>query len=81
MVLFIILMYISSGIVFLPTQMPEQIRYYLSFNPLLSCVEWMRSAYFPDYPTSMIDKTYVIEFSLVTLPIGIVLERLLRRLI
>ena len=81
MVLFIILAYISSGIVFVPSQLPEPIRYYLSFNPLLHCVEWMRSAYYLDYPTAVLDRTYVLEFGLISLTLGIVLERLFRRLV
>ena len=81
LIVLIISMYLSSGIVFLPSQMPEQIQYYLSFNPLLHCVEWMRTAYYPDYPTQLLDRTYVLEFSLVSLTLGLILERLLRRLI
>ena len=80
MVLIIILMYLSSGIIFLVSTLPEQLRYWLSFNPLLHCVEWMRSAYFTDYPTTVLDRAYVLEFSLVSLTLALILERLLRRL-
>ena len=81
MILIIILMYLASGIVFVVSTLPEQLRYWLSFNPLLQCTEWMRAAYFSDYPTSVLDRTYVLEFSLVSLTLGLILERLLRRMI
>ena len=78
-VLAIILTYVSSGIVFQPTAMPANIQYYLSFNPLLNCVEWLRAGYYRDYPTAMIDKTYVLSFSLTCLTLGLLLNRLLKR--
>ena len=77
--LIIILAYVSSGIVFAPTALPEEIRYPLSFNPLLNCVEWFRAAYFYDYPTTMIDKTYVVEFGLTSFTLGLLLNKLLKR--
>ena len=77
--LFIILAWVSSGVVFLPTALPEAVRYPLSFNPLLNCVEWFRAAYYSDYPTSMADKLYVFEFGLISLSFGLILNLLLKR--
>jgi len=77
--LLIIVSYISSGVLFVPSNMPEQFRTPLSYNPLLQCTEWMRSAYYPDYPTLVLDRLYVLKFSLITLTAGLILERLLRR--
>ena len=39
----------------------------------------MRSAYYQDYGATILDKTYLISFALVTLFIGLVLERLVRK--
>lgn len=77
--LVIILSYVSSGIVFQPTALPANLQYYLSFNPLLNCTEWLRAGYYSDYPTAMIDKTYVVSFSLTCLTLGLLLNKLLRR--
>ena len=79
--LVIILSYVSCGILFVAVNLPEQIRTPLSYNPLLICVEWIRSAYYSDYPTLLLDKWYLLKFSLIALTLGLVLERLLRRLI
>ena len=74
-------MYLSSGIIFVISTLAAQLRYWLSFNSASALrTEWMRSAYFSDYPTTVLDRTYVLEFSLVSLTLALILERLLRRL-
>ena len=79
MALIIIALWVSSGVAFIVTSLPESLQYPLSFNPLLHCVEWMRSAYYPDYPTSVLDKIYVIKCSIIMMTTGLILMRLLRR--
>lgn len=73
--------YISSGVMFVAADLPEQIRDILSYNPLLICVEWIRCAYFSDYPTLLLDRWYCLKFSLITLTLGFILVRVLRPLI
>lgn len=75
----IVCSYIASGILFVTSEMPEQIRVPLSYNPLLQCIEWLRVAYYSDYPTNVLDKTYVIAFSMASLTLGLLLEKLFRR--
>ena len=77
--LLIIVAYAASGILFVASTMPEQIRVPLSYLPTLQCTEWMRAAYYSDYPTTVLDRTYVLEFSLTSLTIGLIMERVLRR--
>jgi capsular polysaccharide transport system permease protein len=38
----------------------------------------MRSAYYEGYGAAMLDKTYLISFSIVVLFLGLVMERLMR---
>jgi hypothetical protein len=49
-----------------------------SYVPPLQVVEWMRSAYYEDFGAGVLDKTYLIAFSVVTLFAGLALERLVR---
>lgn len=77
--LVIIVTYASSGILFVPSDLPEKIRDIAGYNPVLQCVEWMRHAYYADYPTYVLDRGYLLRFSLVALFLGLLLERLLRR--
>jgi capsular polysaccharide transport system permease protein len=74
-----IVLYIASGLVFLPSSLPEFARYPLSFNPVLQIIEWMRFAYYADYPTIVLDRLYVTEFSFMTLVFGLIFERVMRR--
>jgi capsular polysaccharide transport system permease protein len=76
--LFTIFVYTTSGIFFVPANLPETLRYYLSFNPLLQVIEWMRSAYYDGYGTELLDKQYPVGFALVLLFIGLAAERIFR---
>lgn len=76
--LFSIFLYGTSGVFFVPANLPEALRYYLSFNPLLQIIEWMRSAYYEGYGTELLDKRYPVAFALVLLFIGLAAERIFR---
>ena len=73
-----IILWMSSGILFVPDALPEAIRTPLSYLPPLQGVEWMRSAYYEGYGAIILDKPYLISFAIVTLFIGLALERLVR---
>jgi capsular polysaccharide transport system permease protein len=79
-VLFMITMYASSGILFIPSSLPAPIRDVLAWHPLLQVIEWMRAAYYSDYSSVVLDREYVFRFSLVCLAAGLLLERFTRRL-
>ncbi|MDP4023884.1 ABC transporter permease [Methylobacterium sp. NEAU 140] len=68
--LFSIIVYITSGVIFMPSYMPEKIYYWLKFNPVLQLSEWMRSAYYPS-AVLQIDFLYVIMCALTCLTIGL----------
>ena len=76
--LFSIVMWVASGVLFIPDTLPEQFRYYLSFNPSLHGVQWMRSAFYEGYGTVVLDKTYMMQFAVVCLLLGLVIERVFR---
>ena len=69
-----IILYISSGVMFLPSYMPDKIYYWMKFNPVLQLAEWMRSAYYP-YAGLEIDYQYVIMFSLTSITIGLLIVK------
>jgi capsular polysaccharide transport system permease protein len=76
--LVIVLMWVTSGIMFVPSDMPEMIKDIVSYNPILHCVEWMRSAYFEAYSTDVLDKEYVLCWGAGSLSVGLIAERFLR---
>lgn len=71
-------MYLTSGALFLPSTLTDKTQYYLSFNPLLHSVEWLRSAYYEGYSYGLLSREYLLWFSSILLAIGLVSERLLR---
>lgn len=70
--LFGILLYVSSGVIFLPSFLPEQIYRWLKYNPALQAAEWVRSAYYPDAGLQ-VDYLYVIAFALTCVSVGLLL--------
>ena len=76
--LFIIVSYAASGILFVPSNLPEEYRAILSYSPLLQLVEWMRSAYYVNYPKLVLDRGYILEFGFFSAGLGLLLEMMLR---
>jgi capsular polysaccharide transport system permease protein len=73
-----ILLWISSGILFVPDSLPQAVQTPLSYIPPLQGVAWMRSAYYDGYGASVLNKPYLISIATVTLFVGLALERLVR---
>jgi len=76
--LFNILLYSLSGLIFLPGNLPAEIRDALSWNPLMHGVEWAREAYYGDYHSVVLNKGYLISMGVGLLLFGLVAERMLR---
>ena len=74
----VILTYILSGTLFVPAALPQPIIAVLSWNPVMHGVEWMRTAFFIDYPRQVLDKGYILSFGACSLFLGLALERGLR---
>ncbi len=73
-----ILVYLLSGFFYVPSYLPEQIGYPLSWNPIIHATEWMRSAFYLGYPDQFLDKQYLVSWAFGSAFAGLLLERLLR---
>jgi capsular polysaccharide transport system permease protein len=71
----------ACGIIFFPTAIPEPYDRWLALNPLLQCVEWIRYAYYEDYPDKLLNIPYLIAFATTSLAVSLVAERLVRRVL
>ena len=78
-VLLNIVLYATSGVLFMPDAIPEQFRKILIWNPLLHGVEWMREAYYSDYHSSALSKSYILYVGALFLFFGLALERTFRK--
>ncbi|MBB2905734.1 capsular polysaccharide transport system permease protein [Rhizobium sp. RAS22] len=79
--LLMLVVYISSGTLFVASNFPDSIAIPLSYNPILQCVEWMRAAYYPGYNDRLLDRQYVVQIAGLCVCAGLVVERLTRRLV
>jgi capsular polysaccharide transport system permease protein len=73
-----IVFWIASGVFYVPDALPERAVYWMSYNPILQCVEWMRSAYYEGYGVHILDRNYTIAWAVGSVFAGLVLERLVR---
>ena len=71
--------WITAGVAINPELLPATIGDMLSWNPLLHCIEWIRSGYYDDFPIRLLSKSYVLSVAFGTFSVGLVLERMLRR--
>jgi len=68
---------ISSGIFYIPSAMPLAAQDVLQWNPVLNCIEWLRSGTYLDYdPIS--SPSYVVFAGLCMWTLGLSMERLNR---
>lgn len=73
-----LLMYATSGTFILPSTFSPEFRSIVWFNPLMHCVEWLRSAYYEGYGDDMLSKAYVLWMATGFLFAGLVGERFAR---
>lgn len=78
-VVIIIVFWFTSGMIINPEAMPAELGYWISWNPLMHCVEWIRKGYYADFPAHLLSKTYVLSCGAGALALGLILERLLKR--
>jgi capsular polysaccharide transport system permease protein len=75
-------LFFVSGLFFTAEMIPEQIRDYALLNPLLQLTELVRAAFFHEFESPHTDVTYVVLFTLVTLFLGLAIQRaLLKRIL
>jgi capsular polysaccharide transport system permease protein len=72
-------LYFCSGIFYVPGMMPDWVRDILVWNPILHAVDWFRSSFFPEYEPHWLDRFYLTIVAVVSLAVGLCLERGLRR--
>jgi capsular polysaccharide transport system permease protein len=71
--------YISSGTMFVASNLPDALAIPLSYSPVTESVEWMRGAFYESYSDKLVNPSYVIAFGVTTLCLGLLIERFFRR--
>lgn len=73
-----ILLWMTSGVYFIPGNLNSEIREYLYFHPFVHCTEWLREAYFSGYHSLLLDKAFVLGCGIWAVSAGLLIERMLR---
>ncbi|ARN81088.1 ABC transporter permease [Methylocystis bryophila] len=73
-----IVLWMTSGVIFVPDFLPEPMRTMASYHPVLQLVEWMRSAYYEGYGEGLLDRRYVLGVAIGSIFLGLVIERATR---
>ncbi|MCP1539018.1 ABC transporter permease [Methylorubrum extorquens] len=70
--------YLTSGVYFLASYMPNEIYSYMKWNPITQLIEWVRLAY---EPTLAVEVDYLYVFGVIfgSLTIGLLMERYIVR--
>lgn len=75
-----LLLWITAGVFFLVDSLPEPYHYYISFNPLLHCLEIVRMGIYPDYVSGALNVEYLVRTSLLIFLMGLALDRYLPKI-
>ncbi|OED35525.1 hypothetical protein AB833_30380 [Chromatiales bacterium (ex Bugula neritina AB1)] len=72
-------LFLASGLFFTADVLPAEARYYALFNPVLHCIEAIRSAIFHSFESRYVDLQYVIVFVLILIGFGLLLADFFER--
>ena len=76
--LFMIFLWMASGILFIPDNLPELARDILYYNPVLQVVSATRAAFYEGYASLTLDYGYLFASAFVSLFLGLLLARFAR---
>ena len=68
-----------SGVFYVPSQLPQEAKDMLYYNPVIHLVEWMREGFYPNYNSTILDPQYPIIIGLIMLMVGLAGERFTRK--
>ena len=74
-------LFLSSGLFFTAESVPPQVREYLLYNPLLHCMELIRTSYFYEFNSPHGSWAYAAGWSFSVLAIGLASHRGFRRMV
>jgi capsular polysaccharide transport system permease protein len=69
------MMLLFSGIFYIADFLPPDVRYILSFNPLLHAIILFRTGFYTNQPTLVLDMNYLISWAIAMVFLGFVIER------
>jgi capsular polysaccharide transport system permease protein len=75
------LFYFVSGVFFIAERLPPAARDWLQFNPILHCIEWLRSAFFVGFESHFASPSFAVAVASAAFLIGLAAERAVRPMV
>jgi capsular polysaccharide transport system permease protein len=72
-------MWLLSGVWYLPEQVPEGMRQWMLYNPIMHMVVLFRMGFYPDYVSVYLDLPYAVGSAAVAIAIGMALIKVCQR--
>lgn len=72
-------LFFLSGVFYIPSSLPPEAVAIIRWNPLLHVVEWVRTGYYANYDSQILDKVYLLSFAAVFVMMGLFWERITRK--
>lgn len=69
-------MFFTSGIFFSVNEIPERLRHWLDWNPMLHAIELLRNSLYPSYPSNAVSYFFLSTCALISFFFGLSLYRL-----
>ncbi|MFB2551218.1 ABC transporter permease [Ensifer soli] len=69
---------ILAGVYLIPEYVPEPLKTYMWYNPIMHLVALFRTSFYPMYPTYMLSIPYILLWTACLLILGLMMERALR---
>lgn len=76
-----IICYTTSGVVFMPDAMPEEMLSIVKWNPVLHSVEWMKESYYLNYKSNVLTKWWPFAFGFSCMLMAMAANRIFHRFI
>ena len=73
-----IFLWLTSGVLFVPAQLPQVAQDLLAYNPVVHVLEWNRTGFYADYYAPFLSKTYVLSMAGFLFFVGLAFARLFR---
>jgi len=72
-------LFLTSGLFFTAGMLPPAVREIFLYNPLMHCIEYIRSSMFEAFDSRYVDLNYVCVFALVQISFGLMLLNFFER--
>ena len=72
-------LFFLSGVFYIPSNLPPEAVAVVKWNPILHVVEWVRSGYYVNYESQVLDLYYLFGFTAIVVLLGLFWERISRK--